>query len=173
MADSIITKIEQKIETLISAMTTSEYNFNWNSIVEPSEVENANFPSAGIVLIEENNIDAPELSKDCEDIIGPTGAFANAYYNAIKFTITIGGTAGTPFSDIAAKKNALNKALDDIKKLFGINYFLENSGCSSIMYRKAIRTINKDNTSKAGTYETTWIARYYQDRKNPSLTAEV
>lgn len=161
MPDSLITLMENKIAELIGAVTSTEYNFNWNGVIQ-GDIISAPFPSAKLELVEEKNIDEPEG----EDIVGPTGAFSEAYYNAITIKILIGGTHQP--SGPVADRNDLFKALDDLKRLFGIKYTLDNSGASAMLYR-GFKLVDNN-----GLYmESSWLVRYYQSRKEPGQTAEV
>jgi hypothetical protein len=161
MADSLISLIENKIVDLIGSLTVAGgFNYDWNGVIE-GDIHTAVFPSANLVLEEEKNIDEPEG----EEIVGPTGAFSEAYYNAIRFVIKIGGTVG---GNVTPDRHAFYKALDDFKKIFGINYTLDNSGASAILYR-GFKMVNAGGILM----ETTWLVRYYQNRKEPGETGEV
>ena len=165
MSESLIAKIEGAVTGFIGALKKDGgYNYDWNKPVIFDKVlpSTSKFPSARIDLIDEKNID--ELEGD--SVVGPTGAFAGAYYNVLNYKITIGG--GKDNGD-APSRDELFRALDDLKKVFGINYTLGNSGASIIMYR-GFELVDGDDGL---TIESSWLIRYYQSRTNPIDTAEV
>jgi len=163
MSESLIAKIEGAVTGFIGALKKDGgYNYDWKAAATDVVLSTGVFPSARVDLIDEKNID--ELEGD--SVVGPTGAFAGAYYNVLNYKITIGG--GKDNGD-APSRDELFRALDDLKKVFGINYTLGNSGASIIMYR-GFELVDGDDGL---TIESSWLIRYYQSRTNPIDTAEV
>jgi len=151
----ILTTIESEMKTLIEGMTTTSYNYNWGTVNNP-DMARQTFPSAEIMMTMETNVD------------DPGGGWAQAYSNEAEFQIKVipelSAEAEVP---VYAINIEYNKALDDLKKLFGINYNL-NGNCCSIMYRSAerINSTAGDNF-RPGYLDTRWLVRYSQDRLDP------
>jgi len=63
----------------------------------------------------------------------------------------------------------MNKALDDLKQLFGINYNLTGV-CDTIMYRRSVR-VEKPNGDILipAEMETFWRVQYTQSRTDPTV----
>jgi len=162
MSDSIIVKIEEKIVYLIKNISA---DWGDDSIdIDKFPPDRIDLPCAKLELTAEVNIDESD-----DDAIGPTGAFAGAYYNALSYKIIMKGK-------LSDRKKHL-EALDDLKKVFGVHYTLEDSGASAIMYRgfKFVKK-DKDNEHLEADdlmMESTWIVRYYQSRTEPGEVAEV
>ena len=168
MGGSLIANIESTLKNLIENIGPSGgYHYDWNNVsfgvVSPEETAFSAapaFPSAHIVLIEEKNIDEP----DTENAAGPSGAFSGAYYNVMTYMISIGGNSSVSPPD---RRAGLLNALDDLKKLFGVNYTLKNSGASAVMY-KGFEFANGASL----TIDSYWTIRYYQSRTEPDKVAE-
>ncbi|MDR0307629.1 MAG: hypothetical protein LBI42_12445 [Chitinispirillales bacterium] len=165
MSDSLIAKIESRILELIGNINEGGgYNYNWEKRAAVNMVfsDGTMFPGAGIDLVEEKNIDEAEN----ENVAGPTGANACAYYNVLDYCISIGGK----YNGKSPERGQLFKALDDLKKVFGINYTLGDSGASIVMYR-GFELVNDENGLL--TIKSSWLVRYYQSRTEPGDTAEI
>lgn len=154
----ILTLAEAAMKSLVEGMTTDGgYNYNWGTVNE-YDMALCTFPSATIELEpEELNIDEPN------------GAWAGAYYNEDTFRIIVRGKLSDEHTDPNFQADdLLNKALDDLKQVFGIDYHLSGTvnvimyrGCTRIIERSGDRFIPKR-------LETRWIVRYLQDRQNPT-----
>jgi hypothetical protein len=158
MPDPILTQIETNTAALIAAMTTAGgYNYNWETVNE-EDLAKGEFPRACIYLEpEETNID------DANGISG------NAYTNEAFFRIRVAGRLAeeksTPMFEI---NKILNKALDDLKKLFGTNYSL-GGVCDWIWYKSSTRLPMKSgDIFIPKELDTFWLVRYTQDRQNPT-----
>ncbi|MDR2728510.1 MAG: hypothetical protein LBB56_05200 [Chitinispirillales bacterium] len=168
MSDSLISKMEEEIKELIGGISENGgYSHDWNGRVDIDVFPvDDTCPCAKVELTAEVNIDESEA----DSAAGPTGAFAEAYYNALNYKISIKGTL--------PDRTDLLMALDDLKKVFGKNYTLGDSGASAIMYRgfKFVKKDDKDNAhleDGALIIESNWIVRYYQSRTEPDKVAEV
>ena len=153
----ILSQIETALKSIIEALAPPDYNYDWGTVNEP-DMAHQSFPSA---LVE---LEPEETSLD-----DPNGAFAGAYYNEAMFRITVRGELSSEENvPNFAINDILNRALDDLKQAFGINYHL-NDTANTIMYRRSVRI-----TEQAGDrfipkrLETFWSVRYAQDRQNPT-----
>jgi len=158
MGDSLILKIEKEIEKLIEEIPIPDGSSGYEVIFDGDLLQHT-FPSVKVELTAERNID----ESDDEGVAGPIGAFAGAYYNTISYNMTIGGES--------TNRDGLLNALDDLKKVFGVNYTLGNSGASAIMYR-GFKFV-KQEESDVLMIESYWLIRYYQSRTEPGEVAEV
>ena len=153
----ILSKIETKMAEQISGMSLGAgYYFEWGSVNEP-DIAKQQFPSAEIVVESELNLDEKE------------GAWSQAYEQEasflIKVRVTLDNETERPLYEVNTE---LNKALEDLKRLFGRNYTVSDS-CETIMYRSMQRVTDKGNDIFRPAYlETRWLVRYTQDRREPS-----
>ena len=153
----ILTTIESEMKTLIEGMTTANYNYTWGTVNNP-DMAHQTFPSAEIMLVREDNVD------------NTGGTWAQAYSNEAEFQIkVIPELSSEEEIPVYAINIEYNKALDDLKKVFGINYNL-NGNCLTIMYRSAER-INSSagDVFRPGHLDTRWLIRYNQDRLDPEM----
>lgn len=151
----ILTTIESEIKTLIEGMTDSTYNYTWGTVNDP-DMAKQTLPSAEIMLVFETNVD------------DAGGTWAQAYSNEAEFQIkVITETSEENEIPVYAINPEYNKALDDLKRLFGNNYNL-NGNCCSIMYRSAERVNSTaGDIYRPGYLDTRWFVRYQQDRLDP------
>lgn len=153
----ILTRIEEAMATRIAAICKSDgYYTNWGSVNEP-DVTKQKFPSAEIVLESEENLDETE------------SAWSGAYNQEARFIIRIRAKLDneevTPFYEI---NKELNKALEDLKRLFG-TYYTVSDACETIMYQGAQRLVDRGNDIFRPAYlETKWLVKYTQVRTDPS-----
>lgn len=156
MPDPILTQAEENMAILVEGMTIADgYNYDWGTVNQP-DLAKCTFPCAVIEMDpEETNLDEP------------TGVHAGAYLNEVAIKIRAVGKLDTEHTNPVFENNkTLNKALDDLKKVFGTNYSL-NGTVDTIMYRRSLRI-----TKQAGDIfipselESHWIVRYTQDRQN-------
>jgi len=157
----ILSKIEDGMYDLISGITIGDgYNFDWGTVNEPDTAKQT-FPSAEIVLESENNLDETG------------GVWSGAYEQEAIFVIRVRTELSNEVDTPAYTINIeLNKALEDLKKLFGINYSVSDS-CDTIMYRGMIRTVDRSNDILRPAYmDTRWRVAYTQDRTNPAIIDE-
>lgn len=157
MSDPILTRIEEAMESLIKTMRYPEYNYNWYTVNQP-DLAKVTFPCATIKLDpQERNLDETNA------------AHAGCYYNEDLFIITVTGKLDTETDLPTFEINKIhNKALDDLKKIFGINNSIDDTA-DVILYRSAIRNIKRNgDIFVPGELITNWIVRYTQDRHNPT-----
>lgn len=158
----LLSSAHSTMETLIAAMTTAGgYNYDWGT-VNNEDMAQTTYPFAVIELEpEETNLD------------DPNGAHAGAYQNEAMFKITAKHQLS---SEQALPKNAIKivllKMLDDLKKLFGINYYV-GGYVDVIMYRRSTWV---EDTPSADRFvplrlESWWAVRYTQDRQTPTQIA--
>jgi len=162
---SILTTIEAAMKTLIDGMTVvGGYNFDWGDSNQPDEAlvdANDVFPMALILIENETNT----------DLTG--GVWASAYQNEVTFKIIVKDKLDAVQSVPNFAINDIhNKCLDDLKKLFGVNYNIGNT-CGVIMYVGSERIIDEENGDvfRPGHLETEWLVRYAQDRTDPTQNA--
>jgi hypothetical protein len=161
----ILTNIEAAIASLIGGMTTAGgYNFNWGTanVEDLAKVDDAQGFPVGVVYLEpeETNLDDPD------------GMDSRAYTNEAAFRVrVVGRMEEEETSPVFEANKMLNKALDDLKKLFGTNYSL--SGTADVMmYRSAVR-IRKPNADimVPSEMDVFFVVRYSQDRTTPTQYA--
>ena len=161
MGTPILTDIESRMAGLIGDMSIGDgYNFDWGSVNELDKSK-WSYPAARIRLESEENQDDLE------------GAWARAYLQEAIYVIEVQTMlyeeAPQPTWVIDAE---LNKALDDLKRLFGINYSVSGK-CDVIMYVNMTREmfVHGDMMVPKRMF-TRWRVRYTQDRQDPSISAE-
>jgi hypothetical protein len=155
----ILTSIETAMKTAIDAMTTTGgYNYNWNNVHQP-DIALATFPNSVIMIESERCVDESD------------GASGQLYTNEADFIIIVRGQI-TSVTDIPnySVNSEHNKALDDLKKLFGTNFHITNT-CDRIMYKSSEREIkNNGDVFIPGELLTKWTVYYRQDRLSPEIT---
>lgn len=158
MATPILTEIETAMATDIAALRVANgYYYDWGSVNEP-DVAKQIFPSAEIAVVEEN----------CLDDAG--GVWSNAYLQEasieIKVRAELPNEEEVPSYEI---NKELNKCVEDLKKLFGINYTISGN-CETIMYRGMRRVFEGSNDIFRPSYVIVrFNVRYTQDRDLPDL----
>jgi hypothetical protein len=157
----ILTNIESNIKSLIeSILSKNGYHYDWSSVNE-EDLAKAIFPCAMVYLDpEETNLDNEQAG----------GAHAGTYLNRVNFRIHVVGKLDLETKNPNFEANAvLTKALDDLKKLFGINYSI-NDYADSFMYVRSER-IRKQNGDIFIPCEldTFWVCQYMQLRNSPDL----
>ena len=157
MNEPILSKIEAAMAEHIEGMSVGDgYYSDWGSVNEP-DISKQEFPSAEILVESEACLDEKE------------GVWSQVYEQEANFLIRVrvalDNEVETPLYEINAE---LNKALEDLKRLFGRNYTVSDS-CETIMYRGMQRLVDKGNDIFRPAYlETRWLVRYTQDRQEPS-----
>ena len=127
MAVDMLTTIETNMADAILAAEEGPYFFSWGSVNEPDQAKQE-FPSAEIRLVDEENLD--------ED----GGVHAGAYSNRASYEMVVKARLGHEVmsgAQVYSINEELNKALSDLKKIFGVNYNL--GACFKIMYRGMAR----------------------------------
>jgi hypothetical protein len=154
MAEPILTRIESAIETLIKTMRTPDYNYDWNC-VNVLDIAKCTFPSA-VVVLNPNEINIDSAADDL-------------YQNEVTFTIEVVGSLSTEELQPRIEINKVyNKCLDDLKKIFGINYSLSCT-CDTIRYAASRREYRKNNDILLpGKLITVWKVSYCQSRIDPT-----
>lgn len=157
----ILTLMENNIATVTSGIRIVDgFHFDWKT-VNQEDLAKCTFPCSTIYLDpEEENLDDPD------------GASATAYTNSAKFRIHVVGKFEVEQNNPIFAANALlTKALDDLKKVFGINHHL-NDTADFMMYKRSVR-INKLNGDIMIPKEmdTFWETRYSQSRLLPDTRA--
>lgn len=159
-AEPILTQIESNMYTLISELSPDDYHFDWQSVNE-WDVAKQNFPSALIYLIDE----------ECQDF-DRNALGTRDYYQECTFEIHVIAELTTETDNPVFEINAeLNKALDDLKKCFGINWTI-NGTADTIMYAGSRRERRQTgDIMLPSKLITKWQVVYEQDRKYPSMVA--
>ena len=161
MSTPILTAIEEGMATLISGMTKGGgYYYDWGSV---NELDKAvmTYPAAQIEVVNEENLD------------DETGAWSQTYLQAAYYSIRVWTRLveemPAPYWEIDKE---LNMALDDLKKLFGVNYHVSDK-CDLIMYKGMTReVIRTGDIFVPKSMLTQWRITYSQDRSDPSQTSE-
>lgn len=162
MATPIITLIEQGMANAIADMEEGPYNFNWTAQgVNQPDMAKASFPTAEIMLQSEDNLDEPD------------GPWADGYLQEATYVIRVRARLSEETDVPTWEINAeLNKALDDLKKLFGTNYSVSGY-CDLIMYTGMERIDEPGgDIFMPKAMLTRWRVRYSQDRRTPTQVAE-
>jgi len=155
----ILSNIEAAMKTAIDGMTVAGgYNYAWNNVHQP-DLAFATYPNSVIMVEAERCVDESD------------GAAAQLYTNEVDFLIIVrsqlSGVVDIPNYSVNADHN---KALDDLKKLFGTNYHITNT-CDRIMYKSSEREIKKNgDIFVPGDMLTRWVVYYRQDRQSPEIT---
>jgi len=147
--------------SFIRGMRQGDYNYTWGTVNEPDEAKQR-FPSAEIRITSEISLDDPD------------GAWSQAYMQEctydIKVRMRLKKESNNPDFEMDTE---LNKALDDLKKVFGTNDMLGNKTCAQIMYRGMRRMQDRTGDILAPKHMiTTWRVTYTQDRLSPSTSAD-
>lgn len=156
-AVDILTAIEEAMAEKIAAMSISDgYYLDWGTVNEP-DVTKQEFPSAEIVL----------ESEDCID--DTDSAWSQAYNQEATYLIRVRAVLDneevTPLYKI---NQILNRALSDLKRLFGIHYVVSDR-CEMIMYQGSVRVTDYSNDIFRPAYlDTRWLVKYTQTRTDPS-----
>jgi hypothetical protein len=156
LAASILDYIELNIKVAILGMTiTGGYNWDWVTVNQTDEAVGQGYPRALIA----------SPAETCKD--DPNGPNAQAYTNDVLFVIMVRGSqAWTPNSDFAIRSN-LRTAIEDLKKLFGVNSSV-NGSCEEIMYRShQVMALKQNDIQRPAYLVSQWLVRYTQDRLNP------
>lgn len=157
----ILTQIEESMVSLIQGMLPGLYHYTWGSqSVNEQDLAKATFPCAMIYLESDTSLD------------DPNGSHCGAYYHESIYRIEVKARLEEERANPKWAINAeLNKAFDDLRKLFGRNYNLSGA-CDTIMYQSMQREFVSNGDifipSKMITY---WVVRWESDRSDPDLVA--
>ena len=159
----LLTRIEYNISNLIQTISQGSYYFNWGPSNE-LDLAKAQFPCAQIFIENENCLDDPD------------GTSSNMYFQEVIFRIEVYATLDQEIDNPRfAINQELNKALVDLKRLFGNNWSLEYQGVApadTIMYTGMTREyIEHNDVFVPSKMITNWRVRYEQDRTNPDIIA--
>jgi len=160
-ATPILSRIEAAMLALIEGMTIAGgYYYDWGDCNERDMAIKDAYPNAEIYLSDEENDD---------DI---NGDHSNAYENRATFEIRVHGKLSAIQDNPEFSINAEhNKALDDLKKLFGTNYTVSDT-CNTILYRGSRREkANHGDVLVPTILITTWEISYAQDRQSVANNA--
>lgn len=153
----ILTAIENAMATAIANMDQAGgYYLNWGTVNEP-DVAKQEFPSAIIVLENEECIDETDA------------AWSGAYNQEATYLIRVRAALENEETIPLFKINEiLNRALSDLKRLFGIHYVVSDR-CETIMYQGSQRvTDNSNDIFRPAYLDTRWLVKYTQVRTDPS-----
>lgn len=157
----ILTQIEEAMASEIQAMQPGLYKYTWGAqSVNETDLAKVTFPCANIYLDSDTSLD------------DPTGSHCGAYFHESIFRIEVFARLEEERANPRWAINAeLNKAFDDLLKLFGRNYNVSGT-CDTIMYRDMQREFVRNGDifvpSKMITY---WIVRWESVRTDPDLVA--
>jgi len=158
--DPILTQIEDKMYDLILSMQLGTYNYRWSTVNE-QDMAKTTFPQALIYQDVENNLDER------------SGTWGGAYFNEVLFRIEVRPELDKEYSNPVFQINReFNKALDDLKQLFGRNWNLVGAS-DTIMYTGSERVyeLNGD-IFVPGKLITRWLVKYEQDRVEPTTVCQ-
>lgn len=157
----ILTDIETQMATLITGIKIANgYNFTWGSV---NEIDKSKwvYPAASIYV----------ESEECED--DPEGAWSRTYLQKANIIIEVQtrlvNEETQPTFEI---DKDMNKALDDLKKLFGTSYSVSGY-CDIVMYQGMTREVfQTGDLFIPKKMITRWMVKYTQSRTSPSASAE-
>ena len=161
----ILDTAEAKLETLISGMKIADgYNYDWSVVNEEDEAIGT-FPRA--IIDPRDELADREV---CQDTLAGIGS--RDYTNEVIFTILVAGELPAFDNNPAfAIRSTLRKALDDLKKLFGIHNQLDGA-CDNVLYASSqIEPIRTNDILGAAQLRTRWKIVYSQDRQTPTQYA--
>jgi hypothetical protein len=155
----ILTQLEQNIAQCITTMQPGSYHYRWSTVNEPDLAKCA-FPCAAIYMDSDTSLDDPN---------GPdSGMYMHETIYRIEVLARLESEVANPRWAINVE---LNKAFDDLLKLFGRNWNLMST-TDTFMYvssrREYLRTNDIFIPSKLVTY---WRARWEADRSYPDQVA--
>ncbi len=153
----ILTKIEDGMFEKISEMRLSDgYYYDWGTVNDPM-VRRQDFPSAEIMITAEENLDDAE------------GSWNSVYMNVATCMIRVRCELENQEEQPKyAINQELNRALTDLKRLFGINHTVSDQ-CETIMYRAFTKVNDLTNDIFRPSYiDTEWMIKYTQLRSDPS-----
>lgn len=169
-----LTMIKDSIEALILSMTkTGGYNYDWLSASQHDLAKIAGYPAC---MFEFDPLEMNERAANAQD----SNSYANKVtikiesYNEISYDeIVLDNEYSIPDDPPCAFKLVMDKMLDDLKRLFGRNWWLSAStGIEVIDYVKSERTWSKSGDAlKPGKLTSWWEITYCQDRNEPTVTA--
>jgi hypothetical protein len=157
----ILNDIEDGIKSAIEGIAQADgYNFDWGACNQPDEALQT-FPNAEITIDNET----------CQD--DAQGVWSDAYDQEAVYIIRVRARLDNETSIPAYEINReLNKALQDLKKLFGRNYHASDS-CDTITYMGMQRVPDKNNDIfRPAHMDVRFRVRYTEDRSNPEINAE-
>lgn len=158
----ILDRAEKAMASLVAGIVTSDgYNFSWGIVNEQDE-SIGDFPRAVI-----DPSDAVADKETNQDSLSGTGS--RDYTNEVIFTVLVKGElpdfSTNPLFEI---RSTLRKALDDLKRLFGIHLNLD-SNCDNIMYAGSqIESLVRNDVQRPAQLRTFWKVIYSQDRQTPT-----
>lgn len=154
----ILSQIMTSMEEMILGITLGLYNFTWD--VNKTDLAKASFPVANIFLDNEVNLDDPQ------------GPDSDMYFEEVNFRIEIYTRLETEMANPRWEiQLELNKALDDLKMVFGRDYTINNTA-DYIMYRgMVVEWIMNNDIMIPGKMITRWRVTYESDRQNPDSVA--
>jgi hypothetical protein len=161
----ILDNIEIEIDHLISHMRIAGgYNFDWTTSNEEDDAY-AGFPRA---IIDPRDTMADK--ETCMDI--SLGLGSQDYTNEVLFTILVTGDLPAFNNNPSfAIRSTMRKALDDLKKVFGVNNQLRGK-CDNILYVSSqIEPTRKNDVLSAAQLRAVFKVIYSQDRQDPTLYA--
>jgi len=168
-----LTMIKDSIETWVLSMTTAGgYNYNWLSASQ-KDLAKATFPAAIFEFDPLETQDRAEFASDTNSYSNKVMVTLSAYTKMTAAEITLQGQTGVPSKSQDVYKLCMDKMLDDLKKLFGTNWYLStNTGIELIDYVKSERKMTKaSDIFRPGKLVSTWQVTYVQSRLNPTVTA--
>jgi hypothetical protein len=155
----ILTQIKNAMVDYITGMQCGLYHFEWCA-QEPDLAKASKFPIAIVTLESDDSLDDPD---------GPdSGMYQNSTIYNIEVYAKLQQEVANPRDAI---NDELDKAFDDLRKLFGINHKL-GGACDHIMYRSMSRdVIANNNILVPSKMHTTWRVMWESDRQNPDQVA--
>lgn len=157
---SRLSVIADALATAIDAMTTvGGYSSNWNSVNIDDATQTDAYPQALIDIVEE--------TANAQDI------HAGAYSNTATATITVRDANTTKQAyPQRAIRTKLYADLDDLKKCFGSDPFLDSAGITMCEYQgMTIAPTLKGDAHTSAEMVVTFLLTYSQDRTNPANPA--
>jgi hypothetical protein len=156
-----LTLIETGMADAIKGIRKADgFYFDWGTVNQPDQAKLV-YPSASIMLANET----------CQDNAG--GSWDSAYLQVAMYEIIVHTRLveekSVPLFEINTE---LNKALYDLKKLFGKNYNVSGA-CDTIMYQGCRRIKYQAGDIFVPKYMiTNWRVMYTQDREEPNTVGD-
>ena len=169
-----LTMIKESIEAWVLSMTTAGgYNYTWLASSQSDLAKVAGFPCTIFEFDPLETQDRAEFAADTNSYSNKVSIKINSYTEMTAAEILLQNETALPDEPPEVYKLCMDKMLDDLKRLFGTNWYLSaNTGIEVIDYVKSERVWSKSgDVLKPGKLVSTWQVTYVQSRLNPTVTA--
>lgn len=154
----ILTQIRNAMVEMIEGIELGSYHYIWHA--NQPDAAKMQFPTANIFLETETSLD------------DPNGPDSDMYFQECTFRIEVTAQLEQEMENPRwSIQDQLDKALDDLKCLFGNDYSVDGTA-DIIMYRGSNIEYRRNNDIFIpARLITRWIVRYEQDRRSPDTVA--